>query len=93
MFSPGIFGPNFDIVAVGTAVPEPGSLVLLGVGLLGLAGAQLFCRRKVRMPRSGGFSTDRRQGALRLLVEAPNRDIFSMNSLAPQNFVQYGVTG
>lgn len=38
MFSPGIFGPNFDIVTVGAAVPKPGSLALLGIGLLGLLG-------------------------------------------------------
>jgi hypothetical protein len=53
MFSNGIFGPNFDIAAVAAAVPEPASFMLLGVGLLGLAGAQLIRRREMRNPRFG----------------------------------------
>jgi hypothetical protein len=46
MFSPGIFGPNFDIATVGAAVPEPGSLALLGIGLLGLLGGVIGQRRQ-----------------------------------------------
>lgn len=53
MFSNGIFGPNFAIAAVGAAVPEPASFMLLGVGLLGLAGAQLIRRREMKNPRFG----------------------------------------
>jgi Domain of unknown function (DUF4082)/PEP-CTERM motif len=46
MFSPGIFGPNFDVGAMGTAVPEPATwaMMLLGFGLLGLGGARLSRR-------------------------------------------------
>lgn len=36
--SPGIFGPNFEFEAATSPVPEPGSFVLLGTGMLGLAG-------------------------------------------------------
>ena len=46
MFSPGIFGPDFDIATVGAAVPEPGSFALLGVGLLGLLGGVIRQRRQ-----------------------------------------------
>jgi hypothetical protein len=46
MFSPGIFGPNFDIAAVGASVPEPGSFALLGIGLLGLLGGMIRQRRQ-----------------------------------------------
>jgi PEP-CTERM motif len=45
-FSQGIFGPNFDIATVGVAVPEPGSLKLLGIGLLGLLGGVIRQRRQ-----------------------------------------------
>jgi hypothetical protein len=50
MFSPGIFGPNFDVGAVGAAVPEPPiwAMMLLGFGLLGLGGARLRRRRGSR---------------------------------------------
>jgi hypothetical protein len=46
MFSPGIFGPNFEVGAVGAAVPEPATwaMMLLGFGLLGLGGARLSRR-------------------------------------------------
>jgi hypothetical protein len=45
-FSPCIFGPNFDIATVGVAVPEPGGLALLGIGLLGLLGGVIRQRRQ-----------------------------------------------
>jgi hypothetical protein len=46
MFTPGIFGPNFEVEAVGAAVPEPATwaMMLLGFGLLGLGGARLSRR-------------------------------------------------
>jgi hypothetical protein len=40
----GIFGPNFDIGP--TAVPEPNSLALLGIGFAGLLGASLIRRHQ-----------------------------------------------
>jgi PEP-CTERM motif len=50
MFSPGIFGPNFEVGAVGAAVPEPATwaMMLLGFGLLGLGGARLSRRGRSR---------------------------------------------
>jgi hypothetical protein len=46
MFSPGIFGPNFDAAKGTGAVPEPATwaMALLGFGLLGLSGARLSRR-------------------------------------------------
>lgn len=44
--NPGIFGPNFDIAAVGAPVPEPASFMLLGTGLLVLLGAALNRHRR-----------------------------------------------
>ena len=35
---PAFFGPTFEFEAVSSPVPEPGSFVLLGTGLLGFAG-------------------------------------------------------
>ena len=48
MFTNGIFGPNFDIAAVGAPVPEPepASFMLLGTGLLVLLGAGLSRHRR-----------------------------------------------
>jgi PEP-CTERM motif len=50
MFSPGIFGPNFEVGAVGAAIPEPATwaMMLLGFGLLGLGGARLSRRGRSR---------------------------------------------
>jgi Domain of unknown function (DUF4082)/PEP-CTERM motif len=50
MFSPGIFGPNFEVGAVGAAVPEPATwaMMLLGFGLLGFGGARLSRRGRSR---------------------------------------------
>jgi hypothetical protein len=45
MFSPGIFGPNFDVGAVGAAVPEPSTWAMM---LLGFAGLGFFGRRAAR---------------------------------------------
>jgi hypothetical protein len=49
-FSPGIFGPNFEVGAVGAAIPEPATwaMMLLGFGLLGLGGARLSRRGRSR---------------------------------------------
>ena len=42
-FAPGLFGPNFTFVSAAVVTPEPSSMVLLGTGVLSMAG---FARRR-----------------------------------------------
>ena len=48
-FSPGIFGPNFDVGAVGAAIPEPSTW---GMMLLGFAGLGFVGYRKAKTRRT-----------------------------------------
>ena len=49
MFSPGIFGPNFDVGAVGAAIPEPSTWAMM---LLGFAGIGFVGYRKAKTRRT-----------------------------------------
>jgi Domain of unknown function (DUF4082)/PEP-CTERM motif len=46
MFSPGIFGPNFDVGVVGAAVPEPATWAMMLIGFVGLSFAGWRAQRK-----------------------------------------------
>jgi hypothetical protein len=48
MFSPGIFGPNFDVGAVGAAIPEPSTWAMMLIGFAGLGYAALRRNKKGR---------------------------------------------
>ncbi|HEY6769178.1 MAG TPA: PEP-CTERM sorting domain-containing protein [Candidatus Sulfotelmatobacter sp.] len=43
-FAPGMFGPNFTFASAAATTPEPSSIVLLGTGVLSIAG---FARRRI----------------------------------------------